>query len=83
MVKEELENDPSYALLSTQSKRSARQMAVYRIQGESWAMESNNVKAEVQKVYDQGQKSSSDEEDDVEGNDEDTDEKILLQHQQE
>jgi hypothetical protein len=84
LVRNEFEQDPLHASLS-QGERSARQMAVYRkIRAESWATESDEVKAEVQQVYDQGHQDEADSSDEEgEEDDDEADEKTLLQRQQE
>ena len=95
IVKEELDSDLSYSSL-TQNERSARQMTAYRkIRAEAYATESDDVKAEIQKIYDQEHHDKDDpsheeeeeEEDDDDNNDNDdngrTNEKDLLQRQEE
>ena len=84
LVRNELEQGPVHASLS-QGERSARQMVVYhKIRAESWATESDEVKAEVQQVYDQAHQDKADSSDEEgEDDDNDADEKDLLRRQQE
>ena len=95
IVKEELDSDLSYSSL-TQNERSARQMTAYRkIRAEAYATESDDVKAEIQKIYNQEHHDKDDpsheeeeEEEDNDDNDDNddngrTNEKDLLQRQEE
>ena len=80
-VKEEIEKDSAYASLS-QSEHLTRHMVVYcKICTKSWANESDDVKAEVQKIYDQehqGKVDSSLDEEDDENEDDENDEKTAV-----
>jgi hypothetical protein len=96
LVNEELKDDSDYASLSQQKKK-AYQFSVYlRIRADCWKNESDEVKAEIQNIFDEehGVKDEQDDEKtDGTGSDEedkdkdedfsDDDEKSLLQHQQE
>ena len=62
MVNEELNNDPEFASLP-QKKKLAYQLSVYkRIRADCWKNESDEVKAEVQNIFDEGHKVKDDEE---------------------
>ena len=62
MVNEELNNDPEFASLP-QKKKHAYQLAVYkRIRADCWKNESDEVKAEVQNIFDGGHGVKDDEE---------------------
>jgi hypothetical protein len=91
LVSEELKNDPNFATLSLKMQR-AQQLSVYRrIRAESWENESDEVKAEIQILFDEKNQENADgsesetKDDDNNGgfNDDDDDEKILLGRQQE
>jgi hypothetical protein len=94
LVNQELENDPGFASLS-QKKKIAHQLSVYRrIRVDCWKGESDEVKAEIQALFDEengikneeenadGIDSDTKEDDVNDGDDEDNDEKNLLRHQQ-
>jgi hypothetical protein len=94
LVNEELKDDPQYASLS-QKKKPAYQLSVYiRIRADCWKNESDEVKAEIQKVFDEEHKVKDNQDDEgnvdedesrTEDNDnlDDDDEKTLLLLQQE
>lgn len=86
LVNEELKNDPDFASLPSKKKH-AHQLSVYRrIRAECWKNESDEVKAEIQNIFDE-EHGVKDEEENVDGNDCDNDdgneEKILIRNQQE
>jgi hypothetical protein len=94
LVNKELQDDPQYASLPQKEKK-AHQLSTYRrICANCWRDESDEVKAEIQGIFDEEHKEKADEEkaDESEedednnnnnNNDDDDDEKTLLQHQQE
>jgi uncharacterized membrane protein YukC len=99
LVNQELRDDPQYTLLS-QKKKHAHQLSVYRhIRGDCWKNESDEVKAEIQEIFDKkhgvkaedenadGNKSEEvdgdGDDDDDDDNDDDDNEKALLRKQQE
>ena len=96
LVNDELKNDPQFASLS-QKKCPAYQLSVYRrIRADCWKDESDEVKAEIQNIFDEEHRvkdeenadgNDSEAKDDNDGdddfNDDGDDEKILLGHQQE
>ena len=96
LVNDELKNDPQFASLS-QKKHPAYQLSVYRrIRADCWKDESDEVKAEIQNIFDEEHRVKDEEnadgndteaKDDNDGdddfNDDGDDEKILLGHQQE
>jgi hypothetical protein len=98
LVNEELKDDSDYASLS-QQKQKAFQFSVYlRIRADCWKNESDEVKAEIQNIFDEehgvkdeqddenadGTDSKEDEDNDNDfSDDDDDDEKSLLQRQQE
>ena len=97
LVNEELKNDPEFESLS-HKKKHAQQLSVYRrIRADCWKNESDEVKAEIQKIFEEengikgGEENAdgieSDSKDDANDgddfNDDDDDEKVLLRHQQE
>jgi hypothetical protein len=99
LVNQELKDDPQYALLS-QKKKHAHQLSVYRrIRADCWKNESDEVKDEIQEIFDKkhgvkaededadGNKSEEvdgdGDDDDDDDNDDDDDEKALLRKQQE
>ena len=95
LVNEELKNDPDFASLPSKKKH-AHQLSVYRrIRAECWKNESDEVKAEIQKIFDEEHR-VKDEEENVDGsefegkeddddcdNDDGDEEKILIRNQQE
>ena len=95
LVSEELNKDPDFALLSSKMQ-CAQQLSVYhRIRAESWKNESDEVRAEIQNIFNENHQVKGDEEnpdesepetkdDDNDGdfNDDDDDEKIFLGHRQ-
>ena len=96
LVNEELKGIPQYASLPQKMKHSQRMSVYLRIRGDCWKNESDEVKAEIQKIFDEKNrvKAETDEEDedeidsetednDNDNNDDDDDEKTLLQRQQE
>jgi hypothetical protein len=98
LVNEELKDDPEFASLP-QKKQQAHQLSVYhRIRADCWKNESNEVRAEIQMIFDEehGVKANQSDQENADGNesetkddedndlkDDDDDEKILLQRQQE
>jgi hypothetical protein len=97
LVNEQLKDDPGFASL-TKKKRQAHQLSVYlRVRSECWENESEEVKVEIQNIFDEehGIKADEGDEEKVDGNESETrededlndddsnDEKILLQRQQE
>lgn len=97
LVNEELKDDPDFTSLSPK-KQQAHQLSVYlRIRAESWKNESDVVKAEIQKIFDEEHGVKADQDDDEKGDESDADikedednnfadddeEKISLQRQQE
>ena len=96
LVNEELKNDSEFALLS-QKKRPAYRLSVYRrIRADCWKNESDEVKAEIQNIFDEEHlvkdkenadgndtETKDDSDSDNDFNDDGDDEKILLGHQQE
>jgi hypothetical protein len=85
LVNQELEDDPQYTSLP-QKKKKAHQLSVYRrIRADCWKNESDEVKGEIQGIFDEehevkadGNESEEDEDDDDDNNDDDDDEKTLL-----
>jgi hypothetical protein len=95
LVNQELKDDPHYASLPQKKKR-AHQLSVYkRIRADCWEKESDEVKAEIQDVFDEengvkaeeentdGNGSETKEEDEDNDDEDNDDEKTLLRHQQE
>lgn len=96
LVNEELKDNSQYASLP-QKQQNAHQLSVYRrIRADCWKNESDEVKAEIQKLFDEehGVKTDEGDEDNMDGfeseteeknddYDDDDDEKTLLQRQQE
>jgi len=90
LVNQELDDNPEYASLP-QKKKKAHQLSVYRrIRADCWKTESDEVKGEIQEIFDEehevksnGSESEEDEDNDDDNNDDDNDEKNLLRHQQE
>jgi hypothetical protein len=95
LVNEELKNDPEFASLA-KKKQPAYQLSVYRrIRADCWKDESDDVKAEIQNIFDEEHRVKDEEnadgsETETKGDDNDgdfndggDDEKILLGHQQE
>jgi len=92
-----LKDDPQYASLS-QKKQHARQLSVYlRIRADCWKNESDEIKAEIQKIFDEkhglkadegdeenadGNESDNEDNDDPSDGDDDDDERTLIQRQQ-
>lgn len=98
LVNEELKNNPEFASLSKKKKLAQRLLVYRRIRADCWKDESDEVKAEIQKIFDEengikGEEENADgiesdsKEDDANDsgdfNDDDDDEKVLLRHQQE
>lgn len=89
LVNDELKDDPQYASLP-KKKQHAHQLSVYlRIRADCWKNESDEVKTEIQKLFDEehtkgkcDEENQSEAEDDDSNNDED-DEMTLLRNQQE
>jgi lysozyme family protein len=53
LVNQQLKDDPQYASLS-QKKQHARQLSVYlHIRADCWKNESDEIKAEIQKIFDE------------------------------
>jgi hypothetical protein len=87
LVNEELDDDPQYAALP-RNKRHAHQLSVYlRIRANCWKNESDEVKAEIQEIFDnqrdEDEENESESDDNGGGDEKDDDEKSLLQRQQE
>lgn len=99
LVNEELKDDSEFASLPSKKKH-AHQLSVYRrIRADCWKNESDDVKAEIQEIFDDehkvkadhdeentdGNESETDDKgkDDDEDDDDDDDEKAFLRHQQE
>jgi hypothetical protein len=99
LVNEELKDDLEYRSLSPK-KQQAHKLSVYRrIRAESWENESDVVKDEIQKLFDEEHAVKADQDDeenedesdpdtkdikeDEDNNFDDDDERISLQHQQE
>jgi Ran GTPase-activating protein (RanGAP) involved in mRNA processing and transport len=88
MVNEELNDDPQYAALP-RNKKHAHQLSVYlRIRANCWKNESDEVKAEIQQIFDnqgdeENEENESESDDDGGDDEKDDDEKALLQRQQE
>ena len=89
MVNNELEKDPDHASLPSAERSASKLVLYHKIRTESWAIESDEVKAEVQQVYDQERQEKPDasdeegEQEEEEEEEEDADEKSSLQRQQE
>jgi hypothetical protein len=89
LVNEELKNDLEFASLSPK-KRPSYQLSVYRrIRADCWNNESDEVKAEIQNIFDEEHRVKDEENADgsdtetKDDDDDDDEEKILLGHQQE
>lgn len=95
LVNEELKDIPQYASLPQKMKHSQRMSIYLRIRGDCWKNESDEVKAEIQKIFDEKNRvkaetdededeiDSETEDNDNDNNDDDDDEKTLLRRQQE
>ena len=89
-----MKDNTEFSSLPTK-KRVAHQLTVYRrIRAECWKNESEEVKAEIQKLFDKEHEAKADQDDednededatdeDKDKNDDEDDEKILLQRRQE
>jgi hypothetical protein len=92
LVNQEVKDDPHYASLPRKEQQARRLSTYLRIRADCWDNESDEVKAEIQKIYDethgkgdQGDEENADEdESETKEDDEDdtNDEKTILRHQQ-
>jgi len=74
LVNDELKNDQEFQSLP-QKKQQAYQLSAYRrIRADCWKNESDEVKAEIQSIFDEeyGVKAEQDDKDNVDGNDSET-----------
>jgi hypothetical protein len=74
LVNQQLNDDPQYASLS-QKKQHARQLSVYlHVRADCWKNESDEIKAEIQKIFDEkhGLKADEGDEENADGNESET-----------